>query len=443
MRKNVCVAVLLAFVMGVAGASCGNGARNVCVDRNISCSSPLICDPGDGICKCGGRGGVVCAEGSVCDPAANTCLSKACEKVDCSDKPGTSCDVLDGVCKCGGTGGAVCGASQTCNPNARACVSVSNCNQIACPLNQACDSASGQCHCGTAPCAAGQSCTIAGGEKMCVADNCSGVACTGTSVCDPTDGLCKCNSVVCQSGQACACPSGSDGGCESTARVCRVSGLCNSVTCNNGTTCDPSDGQCKCGGAGGPACAANQICNLGPPAQCEGGQQCALPDGGPKVCAGGTSCDPEDGLCKCGGRGGLLCAPAGGADGGAVTPAEICVTNSIQQACRRPCDVVSPDCQTGLYCYFDSSATTARAYCAVPTDNQQEDEACTTATSCFTMVPGARSLHCLGLALGQTGICRAYCDTAAGTAGCLQDRPRTCLAIPTAPSGSGYCNPQG
>lgn len=443
MWKNLCVAATSALVMGVVGASCGNNPTNICVDRNISCSAPLICDPGDGICKCGGRGGVVCAEGSVCDPVANTCQSKKCDNVDCSDKAGTSCDVLDGQCKCGGTGGVVCGASELCNPNAKACVASSNCNQIACPLNQTCESTTGQCKCGTGSCAVGQSCSVdTMGNKMCVADNCSGVACSGSSVCDPADGLCKCNSVVCQSGQACACPASTDGGCAATARVCRVSGLCNTVTCNNGTTCDPADGQCKCGGPGGPTCASNQICNLGPPAQCEGGQQCSLPDGGPKVCTGGTSCDPEDGLCKCGGRGGVLCAPAGGADGGAVSPAEICISNPIQQVCRRPCDVRSPDCQPGNYCYFDSSAATPSTYCAVPTGAQEEDTACTTATSCFSMVPGARSLHCLGLALGQTGICRAYCDTAAGTAGCLQDRPRTCLPIPTASSGTGYCNPQ-
>jgi hypothetical protein len=226
-------------------------------------------------------------------------------------------------------------------------------------------------------------------------------------------------------------------------RQCRVSSLCTGVSCSNGSTCDPADGQCKCGGPGGPVCASNQICNLGPPPQCEGGQQCVLPDGGAKTCAGGTSCDPEDGLCKCGGRGGALCAP-GTDDGGTVVPAEVCVSNPVQQVCRRPCDVrnASTDCPTGSYCYFDSSAATPVAYCAVPTGMQGEDLGCTTATACFSNVPGARSLHCLGLALGQTGICRAYCDTAAGTSGCLQDRARTCLPIPNAATGTGYCNPQ-
>ncbi|MFO0600079.1 MAG: hypothetical protein U0228_32520 [Myxococcaceae bacterium] len=444
MWKNLCVAALAAGVMGVVGASCG-GVKNVCVDRDIRCQAPLICDPGDGVCKCGGRGGRVCDEASVCDPVANTCISKRCDNVDCTDKPGTSCDVVDGLCKCGGTGGTICAANEQCNPNAAACVARSNCNQVACPFNQTCDSVTGACKCGTTTCNAGQTCTIDGNnQKSCVADNCTGVACTGAAVCDGADGLCKCNGVVCQSGQACACPAGADGGmCASSARACRVSGLCNGVTCGNGTTCDPGDGQCKCGGPGGPVCASNQICNLGPPPQCEGGAQCVFADGGVKTCAGGTSCDPEDGVCKCGGRGGVVCAPASdGLDGGAVAAAEICVSNQVQKVCRKPCDVRSPDCESGKYCYFDSSAETPASYCATPSDSKDEDSACTTPTSCFSMVPGPRSLHCLGLALGQTGICRAYCDTAAGTAGCLQDRPRTCLPIPNAAAGTGYCNPQ-
>lgn len=443
MWKNLFVAAVAAGVMGVVGASCSGGAGNVCVDRNVRCTAPMICDPGDGVCKCGGRGGVVCGEGQACDPVANTCVSNRCGNVDCSNRPGTSCDVLDGQCKCGGTGGTLCGDTETCNPNAKACVPVSNCNQVACPLNQVCDAPTGQCHCGTATCAIGESCTVdANNNKMCKADNCTGVACTGATVCDSADGLCKCNGVVCQSGQACACPAGADAGCGNEARICRVSNLCSGVTCSNGTTCDPGDGQCKCGGPGGPVCAANQICNLGPPPQCEGGQQCTQLDGGAKVCAGGTSCDPEDGLCKCGGRGGSVCAPAGGADGGAITPAEICISNPVQQACRRPCDIRNPDCEAGQYCYFDSSAATPAAYCAVPSGAAAEEDACTTATSCFMTTPSPRSLHCLNLALGQTGICRAYCDVSVGQAGCLQDRPRTCDQIPTAPTDTGYCRAQ-
>lgn len=440
MWKNLCVAAVAAGVMGVVGASC-SGSTNICVERNIRCTAPLTCDSGDGVCKCGGRGGIVCGEGQVCDPVANTCVSNRCNNVDCSAKPGTSCDVLTGECKCGGTGGSVCEAGTECNPNAKACVPISNCNEVACPLNQQCDAPTGRCLCGTASCAPGESCSVDGtNNKLCKADNCTGVACTGSTSCDPADGICKCNGVVCQSGQACSCPASADGGCMADARVCRVSSLCSGVTCGNGTTCDPSDGQCKCGGPGGPVCASNQICNLGPPPQCEGGQQCSQPDGGAKVCPGGTSCDPEDGQCKCGGRGGTLCAPASTDDGGVVSPAEICISNPVQQVCRRPCDTRNPECGAGSYCYFDSSAATPAAYCAVPSGMQAAETGCTTPTSCFTTVNNLSSpLHCLNLSLGQTGICKAYCDVAAGMAGCLQDVARSCDQIPGAPAGVGYC----
>lgn len=441
MLKNIVFASLAAVIVGAVTASCGGGTKNLCVDRNVSCEAPLTCDPSDGVCKCGGRGGVVCAAGFSCDPASNTCLSTRCSKVDCTDKPGTSCDVLDGLCKCGGTGGVVCSATEECNPNAKACIPRINCNQVACPVNQSCDQATGHCRCGGAECSTGQSCSVdMNGAKTCVNDACTGVTCTGNNACDSADGLCKCNGVVCQSGEACACPAGGDGGCAANQLACRPGNACANVTCGNNTTCDPVDGRCKCGGPGGPVCASNQICNLGPPAQCQGGAQCTLPDGGAKSCTGGTSCDPEDGKCKCGGRGGIVCAPEN-VDGGMV-PAEICVQNPVQQACRQPCDIRSPNCPTGTYCYYDSSAATPAAYCAAPTDTKTEDDACTVATACFSTNPAPRSVHCLGLVLGQTGICRAYCDVAAGTAGCIQvPRPQTCLQIPQAPSGFGYCNP--
>jgi hypothetical protein len=439
--KNVVWAVMAGLVAGVTAASCGGGTRNLCVDRNVQCESPLSCDPGDGACKCGGRGGVICSTGFVCDPVANTCQSTRCAKVDCSDKFGTSCDVLDGQCKCGGTGGGVCSASETCNPLTKACAPSRDCRQAGCNRNTTCDQATGKCLCGTVECATSQSCSVSGtGDRVCAPNPCKGVACTGANLCDPSDGFCKCNDVVCQSGEACACPTGSDGGqCAASERSCRAGTACQGVSCQNGTTCDPVDGQCKCGGPGGPICSAIQICALGPPAKCQGGVQCINPDGGSRVCPSGTSCDPEDGLCKCGGRGGVVCAPAGGADGG-DDPAEVCVQNPNQQACRRPCDIRSPDCSTGAFCYFDSSATTPVAYCAVPTGRTAELSACTSPTTCFATSPAPRSLHCNGLSLGQTGLCRAYCDLAAGPAGCIQvPTAQRCLQITGAPNGYGYC----
>lgn len=144
-----------------------------------------------------------------------------------------------------------------------------------------------------------QMCSVDTDERrLCVNNSaCTGVTCTGANVCDSADGYCKCNGAVCQSGEACACPAGTDGGCAATQRSCRSGNACtdNSTCAARGASCDPVDGLCRRGGPGGPVCASNQLCNLGPPAQCQGGQQCTLPDGGAKSCAGGTSCDPEDG----------------------------------------------------------------------------------------------------------------------------------------------------
>ncbi len=424
---------LFAALAMMTGLAC-SAPRDLCVERKVSCDAPLACDPGDGECKCGGRGGVVCPTGFRCDPLGGTCQSTRCASVDCSDKPGTSCDVLDGVCKCGGTGGLTCGADQVCDPNARVCVPRVSCAAIACPHNEHCEPASGRCLCGAAECAVGERCSLAGATQApaCTADVCTGVTCLGASVCSVTDGLCACNGVVCQSGEACSCPPTADGGCEPTARACRSSSECaDRLRCGNGTTCDPADGQCRCGGPGGPACALNQVCTLGPPAQCQGGDQCTLSDGSSKRCVSGTSCDPEDGRCKCGGRGGLACGSG-----------EICIQNPVQQACRRSCDVRNPDCPAGAYCYFDSSASTPAAYCSAPTDAKVEEQGCTAATACFSTVPAARSLHCLGLVLGQTGICRAYCDLAAGNSGCVQvPVAQTCSQLPGAPTGVGTCAP--
>lgn len=441
MKSSLLVARSGLLVGALLLGACSAGPRDFCVDRKVTCEGPQACDPSDGVCKCGGRGGIVCPSGFSCDPVSNTCLSSLCAGKDCTDQPGTSCDRFDGQCKCGGTGGLVCAQNERCDGNARACVLAVDCSQVACPANQVCEQSTGRCLCGTAVCGMAQVCSGGTDRHLtCVDSACVGVTCTGTSVCDPMDGQCKCNGAVCRSGESCSCAPSADGGCADAARTCRVGNACVNSNCQSGTTCDPADGQCKCGGPGGPTCGAGQTCRLTPSFQCMGGQQCTQADGGFKLCLGGTSCDPEDGQCKCGGRGGVRCAPA--ATDGGTTPAEICVQNPVQLACRRPCDVRSPDCQSATYCYFDSSAATPAAYCALPTAAQTEEAACTTATACFSTNPAPRSLHCLGLVLGQTGLCRSYCDVAAGTAGCTQvPRPQTCAQIPQAPTGFGFCNP--
>jgi hypothetical protein len=403
-------------------------------DCGKGCPAPLTCDKEDGVCKCGGRGGVVCSDGYSCEAETNSCVATRCGSVNCSN--GTSCDSSDAKCKCGGANGVVCAEGQVCNPVAKACAAPVDCAQVACPKNQTCNPNTGSCVCGLAACPAGKSCAVAtDGSRTCVDNACSGVTCLGNNACDSKDGLCKCNGAVCQTGEACGCPVGSTS-CEASARACAPSSLCVGKSCPNQQTCDPVDGQCKCGGPGAPACTPDQICRLDPPMQCQGGQQCQNADGSPKTCATGTSCDPEDGKCKCGGRGGVVCAAATATD-----PADVCVSSSLQKACHRPCDPRSPDCSSGSYCYFDATVATPVAYCILPTDSRGEGSQCVSATACYSDGP-PRSMHCVGLGSGGSGICRSYCDVAAGPSGCPQTtQAQNCLQITGAPEGVGYCQP--
>lgn len=432
------VGFALAFAVGAPG--CSGGQRDLCSDNQVRCEGNLVCDPADGLCKCGGRGGVVCPSGFDCDQSSNTCVSTRCATVTCANQ--TSCDVNDGKCKCGGTGGTVCGENDSCDPVAKKCQAPIDCRQVSCPKNQTCDPSTGTCLCGADVCAPNRFCSVTtSNQKTCVDSLCAGVTCAGATVCDPNDGVCKCNGAVCTAGDACQCPAGSDGGCADNLRSCRPSSACIGVSCDGGSNCDPTDGQCRCGGPGGPACGAVQICALGPPAQCQGGNQCNLADGGVKNCGGGTSCDPEDGVCKCGGRGGTECrAPVTGPP---ADPGEVCVATSTSTRCRTPCDPKAPDCPAGEFCYFDSSAATPVAYCSPNTGTRAEGQSCQTATECFSTSPAPRSLHCLGLQQGQFGLCRSYCDTSQPTASCSQvPRPQTCLAIQGAQGGVGFCQPQ-
>ncbi len=434
MPKILTLAAMAGLALFALGQSCG-GSKNLCQDNNVRCEDPLTCDPLDGVCKCGGRGGTVCRENYVCDIGSVTCVPTLCANVNCSN--GMSCDGTDGKCKCGGTGGKACEPGFVCDPAKKQCAGALSCAELACPKNQVCDPQTVTCKCGTATCQADETCSVGqDGAKACTQSLCATTRCAPGTACDPVDGYCKCNGVLCQSGQACACPAGSDGGaCLEAERSCQVSSSCNNVSCTGGLTCDPTDGKCKCGGPGGQECGSEQICSLGPPPQCQGGAKCQKPDGGPVLCPGGTSCDPEDGTCKCGGLGGQECAAADGGD-----PGEVCVASSFQQACRRPCDVRSADCPNGTYCFFDSAGATPVAYCAPPSDTRQSGQSCTAPTACFEENP-TRALHCNGLVTGSSGICRSYCDVTVGDSSCPQVPAHNCLQINAASAGYGYCQP--
>ena len=131
------------------------------------------------------------------------------------------------------------------------------------------------------------------------------------------------------------------------------------------------------------------------------------------------------------------CQPATATD-----PADVCVSNPLFMACKRPCDPRSPDCPSGSYCYFDPTAATPVSYCAANSDTKGEGAACIVATACFVVNP-PKALNCTGLLAGQSGLCRAYCDTTSGSLGCVQvPKPQDCQQITGAPTGYGYCQPK-
>lgn len=360
-------------LLAAAGAAallsgCVENTANNASKCATACGAPFVCDPADGLCKCGGAGGAICSGSETCDTTSKSCLVATCAS---GCPAGTACGI-DGACHCGGGFGAVCGAGESCE--AGACVTQDICAGVVCGAGMACDpSSGGQCRCGPGGpvCAGGERCT----DGACAIDLCLGVSCTGGTACDPADGRCRCGGqggAVCASGEA----------CNAVLAYCERSNRCDGVTCGAGTTCDPADGSCRCGGVGGPRCAADQACD--PVSRtCVGGDLCAG-----ATCGSGTSCDPEDGLCKCGGAGGVVCG-AGLA----------CISHSGRDACETPCDVFGAACSGGRQCEYDRAS--GSGFCRAAGTLTAGDE-CTEVETC-----GPR-LHCD--ASGDSATCRSYCN---------------------------------
>ena len=424
-RLRLGLGLALMAALGLGSVGCGKKTPNTrCT--GVTCQGGTACDPADGQCKCGGEGGVVCAASEVCDVETLACVDAAtsCDGVTCTGN--TACDPTDGQCKCGGAGGAVCGAGQVCDAQARVCTAGTACADAVCTGREVCDAASGQCTCDGQVCAAGQICAAQDGGG-CEDSLCAGVHCIGGTTCDPQSGTCLCGGTsLCNAGQTCGCApdagaSDPDGGavCPAAARSCIGSRLCDAVTCGQSQTCDPADGQCKCGGPGGPTCGAGQSCDVSVGA-CIGGDRCRN-----ITCATGTSCDPEDGQCKCGGQGGQVCGDA-----------DTCFQLQNGYACRTACDPLQQDCPPSQACYFDQSAVATTGYCASPgtkTDLGNPPPFCNTPNDC------AQGYHCLPAGFdGQTtGTCQRYCSVAQGANGCTGTD--ICQQIPGAPTGLGAC----
>ena len=418
----------LLAALALAGCSGGTTetkktvAADLCVELGVVCNDPsgkVACDPADGLCKCGGHGGVVCGPGSVCDldlnvaPPSATCVSELCAGVTCNTFE--SCDAADGVCKCGGER---CAAGATCL--ADGCSDEDPCAGVVCGDNQVCDPADRACKCGGSTCSVGESCRLDDtGVGYCVGRNCVGKNCADGTVCNPVDGLCHCGTAegdICTAGQACETTAGES--------VCVGQDICEGVVCPGNATCSPLDGKCRCGGfdATAPVCAADQTCDLSQdPPRCVGGDACAT-----VTCAPGSnlSCDGETGECRCGGTGGLACAAEQG-----------CVDSGGAPACVTRCDPNTTNVSVAVCgqvvggalkgCYL--SPADGLAYCA-DAGKQGEGADCQSPTEC------AADHHCVQSgADAKSGVCRRYCDvTVPGD--CFQ-ADRSCVPLAGRPAG--------
>ncbi len=405
------VALLFAATGALAllAPACGDPQQPTNTDKcaSVTCEGGTSCDPTDGVCKCGGEGGLFCAAGETCDADRKLCVSSACAEVTCGG--GSTCDVADGKCKCGGSGGPECKAGEQCDAQTRTCVAAKLCEGVICAGGTTCDEADGQCKCGGATCGEFEVCKAG----QCTADKCAGVNCTGGTLCDPADGQCKCAGAACGYGQICACTGG--GECAAAERSCSGIQRCASVECAGGTTCDPADGKCKCGGPGGPTCGFGQSCDV-LAKTCLGGNRCAG-----VTCTGGLSCDPEDGVCKCGGLNGQVCLAG-----------ESCATIDGANRCVTPCDPRAQQCGNGQAC--DVEVEASLSFCS-PAGTKVEGSGCSESKECE---PG---FHCQKRA-GQTGACRRYCDKSDSNGGVCPTVPsaQVCEQLQGAAPGVGACN---
>lgn len=396
-------AALLIFTLALA--SCGGGDETKERSRcdGVSCAEGFECDPGDGSCKCGGPGGLSCAAGESCllEPSPS-CWSAACEFVSCEG--GERCDPFSGECICGS---APCDEGLSCVDSR--CVGEDRCEGVECPAGSICDPASGGCSCGGTSCEAGSVCI----EGACRADLCLGVHCGANGTCDPEDGICRCGSIegeICASGEVCEAIGG--------GFRCERSERCEEVRCIGGTSCDPSDGLCRCGGVGpqAPVCGADEFCFEG---ACLGGSLCA-PAGEDSGCAEGLSCDPADGICKCGGAGGVICAAE-----------ELCVGGgAVAPSCAKPCQLMGAPtgCGEGEGCYFDPALPHGRAFCAKAGPRTRDDN-CDHAAHCRPGFFCSVAQRCRDLCLRGPGI--LDCSVVSPTAYCTE--------IPSGPADVGFC----
>ncbi|HEX7479503.1 MAG TPA: MopE-related protein [Polyangiales bacterium] len=274
-----------------------------CAGQTIKKNGLTECTPGSqdmGACVCKnnvctfGCDGVICANGTVCNPLDGTCQRQTCLLPQFRCKTGDLCNPMTGACE------------------ADPCASVS------CKTGEACRD--GKCFksCATANCTAGMLCV----DGSCKTDPCLGKSCTGGKVCNPADGKCvtpsTCNATSCGAGFVCTVATG----CESDPclrTTCPAKQVCKDAQCQlrctpplldcGGTCVDPTQDPEFCGASmdcsgnhAGVACKTGEVCSQG---------KCASKCAAGTVACAGSCIDPKTDSKHCGATGDCSAGNAG------------------------------------------------------------------------------------------------------------------------------------
>ncbi|MSP71044.1 MAG: hypothetical protein EXR76_02430 [Myxococcales bacterium] len=249
--------------MGGTTCACPDCDAGICGPE--SCPGDAPCDFTTGVCEippdlCAG---VVCAEGSNCDPSSGRCVEGPIDATcrACNGEPdcpmGYWCLRYNGANLPG-----ACGLG--CNPRGNDCRAGEQCRQINRNGMQA------------------YACVQ---DDQCAGDDCAGVMCQRGQVCNPADGACVgcLGDADCENGLLCV-----DNACVEVAGANRVHsswGDGNTLpTCQNVDACEP-DETCESLGLAGSAC----LLECSDLLACPGGFNCCNIPGG-----AGPSCVPDN-----------------------------------------------------------------------------------------------------------------------------------------------------
>ena len=142
----------------------------------VVCSDGSVCNPDTGACVVDDCRGFGCPDGEICEVATRECIPHPCEGVECAS--GEAC--RDGACEAS-CATVSCDDGEVCRSGV---CEEDLCEGVSCPSNQRCDEATG----------------------MCVDDLCMDIMCLSSTECDPTDGTCgelPCTRVVCPGDERC------------------------------------------------------------------------------------------------------------------------------------------------------------------------------------------------------------------------------------------------